>query len=154
MKISIAFTCVLVMMFACNKPTPKNIMPPVNNVAKNSAIIEQYFAQFNKHDWKAMADMYIDNPEMKDPAFGIANVKMTKADIIKKYLELHQMIPDVKDSVVAVYTSGNYMTVEFESSGTGPDGKKFSLPICTVFEIKEGKITKDFTYYDNVDEKK
>ncbi len=154
MKIAIALICILMVMLACNKPTPKSIMPPVDNTVKNRTIIEQYFTQFNKHDWKGMADMYIDSPEMKDPAFGTSNINMSKADIIKKYTELNQMIPDVKDSVIAMYPSGDYITVEFVSSGTGPDGKKFTLPICTVFEIKEGKITKDLTYYDNIEEKK
>ncbi len=41
------------------------------------------------------------------------------------------------------------MLVEFISIGTAPDGSKFRLPICTVFEIKMKKFQKDLTYYDN-----
>ncbi|WP_207758922.1 nuclear transport factor 2 family protein [Flavobacterium aurantiibacter] len=93
--------------------------------------------------------MYIAQPEMKDPAYGLKNVKMSHGEIVKKYSELHKMIPDVQDRVVAMYPSENHVIVEFESSGTAPDGKKFSLPICTIFEIKDGKISKDLTYYDN-----
>ena len=44
--------------------------------------------------------MYIEQPEIKDPAYGIKNIKMTKADILNKYTELNQMIPDVHDNVV------------------------------------------------------
>ncbi len=36
------------------------------------------------------------------------------------------------------------MVVEFLSIGTAPDGSKFRLPICTVFEIKNEKISKGF----------
>jgi ketosteroid isomerase-like protein len=153
MKICIFILCMALTAAACNNPKPKTIMPPVNNSAANKAIIEQYFVHFNNHNWKALADMYVENPEMKDPAFGTANINMSKADIVKKYTELNQMISDVRDSIVAMYPAGNNTVVEFVSTGTEPGGKKFALPICTIFEIKEGKITKDFTYYDNVEEK-
>ena len=141
----------LIALFSCNNSNQKsNIM---DNSATNKKIIEQYFTHFNNHEWQKMADMYVDQPEMKDPAYGIKNVKMTKADIIKKYSKLNQMIPDVHDNVIKMYHSNDNVIVEFESSGTSPDGSKFVLPVCTIFEIKEGKITKDLTYYDNFEEK-
>ncbi len=130
----------LVFLMACQSKVENN---------SNKTIIVTYFNHFNKHDWKAMADLYVDTAEMKDPSIGIDNVKMSKTDIISKYTELEKMIPDVKDSIVNMYFAGNNITVEFISTGTAPDGSKFHLPICTVFEIKEGKISKDLTYYDN-----
>lgn len=142
---------ILMMLFACNNSNQNS--SSMDNAAANKKIIEQYFNYFNNHDWLKMADMYIDQPEMKDPAYGIKNVKMTKAEIVKKYSELNQMIPDVHDKVINMYHSGDNVIVEFESSGTAPDGSKFVLPICTIFEIKNGKITKDLTYYDNFEEK-
>ena len=138
-------------LFSCNNSKQNSVS--MDNSATNKIIIEQYFKHFNKHEWQRMAEMYIEQPEMKDPAYGVKNVKMTKADIVKKYSELNQMIPDVHDSVINMYHSGDNVIVEFESSGTAPDGSKFTLPICTVFEIKNGKITKDLTYYDNFEEK-
>lgn len=135
---------------ACNNSSETKIAPTTpDNAYANKAIIEQYYQHFNNHDWQKMADMYVDSPEMKDPAYGIKNVTMSKADIIKKYAELQGMIPDVHDSIVRMYNSGDNVIVEFESTGTAPDKSKFVLPICTVFEIKNGKITKDLTYYDN-----
>lgn len=120
-----------------------------DNTAANKAIIETYYTHFNKHDWQKMAEMYADSTQMKDPAYGYKAVKMTPAEIQKKYEELNKTIPDVKDSVVSMYHSGDNVIVEFISKGTAPDNSKFELPICTIFEIKNGKITKDFTYYDN-----
>jgi ketosteroid isomerase-like protein len=74
----------------------------------------------------------------------------SRAQIVKEYSELQSMFPDVQDSVVAVYPSGkNKVIVEFVSKGTNPDKTKFELPICTIFTIENGKITKDYTYYDN-----
>ena len=60
------------------------------------------------------------------------------------------MFPDVKDNVIHTYPSGdNHIIVEFISSGTAPDQTKFELPICTIFTIENGLITKDYTYFDN-----
>ncbi len=116
---------------------------------QNKSLIENYFNYFNQHDWKSMSELYVDTAEMKDPSIGIENIKMTKADIVAKYTELEKMIPDVHDSIINTYSMGNNVVVEFVSTGTAPDGTTFKLPICTVFEIKDGKITKDLTYYDN-----
>jgi ketosteroid isomerase-like protein len=148
------FLAILLLAFSSCNNSKKQKTDSIDNTAINKTIIEQYFNHFNNHDWQKMADMYIEQPEMKDPSYGIKNVKMTKADILKKYTELNQMIPDVRDSVINMYHSGDNVIVEFESSGTAPDSSKFVLPICTIFEIKNGKITKDFTYYDNFEDKK
>ncbi len=121
----------------------------MDQTLSNKVFIEQYFQHFNNHDWEKMAGMYTETAELKDPAYGIKSVQMTQADIIKKYKELNTMIPDVHDQVIAMYHAGDNVVVEFVSSGTAPDSTKFELPICTIFEIKNGKITKDFTYYDN-----
>lgn len=119
----------------------------------NEKLVKQYFEYFNKHDWQQMAAMYSDTAEFKDPSLGEGIVGQTHAQIIKKYGELQQMIPDVRDSIITIYPSGDKHTiVEFISTGTAPDKSKFTLPICTIFTIDNGKITQDFTYYDNFSE--
>ncbi len=120
-----------------------------NNNAENTALIQQYFVHFNQHNWAAMADMYADTALFKDPSLGQGVVKQTKQQTIAKYSQLQQAVPDIKDSVVQVYHAGQHITVEFISTGTTPDGNRFTLPICTIFCIERGKITQDFTYYDN-----
>jgi SnoaL-like domain len=124
-----------------------------NNNNSDSLIsnrIDTYFKYFNAHNWQKMADMYIDSADMKDPAYGIQSIKMSKPEIIKKYDELLMAVPDVHDDVKAIHCAKSTATVEFVSSGTGPDKKKFELPICTIFTFNEqGKIMRDHTYYDN-----
>ena len=119
----------------------------------NTTLIKQYFKHFNDHNWAKMAEMYTETSEFKDPSLGIGIVKQTRAETIKKYSELNKTFPDLKDEVIQVYPSGEqHIIVEFLSTGTAPDGSKFELPICTIFTIENGKITKDFTYYDNFKE--
>ena len=130
---------------ACNTATTAG----ENQNAPQIQIVEKYFESFNAHQWDKMTSLYADTVDIKDPAYGM-NLRMTKADILKKYTELHQTIPDVHDSIVNMYSSDKgYITVEFISTGTAPDQSKFALPICTIFRIENGFITKDFTYYDN-----
>jgi steroid delta-isomerase-like uncharacterized protein len=120
-----------------------------NNNAGNTALIQQYFMHFNQHNWAAMAAMYADTALFKDPTLGQGTVKQTRAQTIAKYGQLQQAVPDVKDSIVQLYHAGQHVIVEFISTGTAPDGNRFALPICTIFCIEKGKITQDFTYYDN-----
>lgn len=116
-------------------------------------MIRQYFERFNKHEWEKLSQMYVENAEFKDPSLGNGIVKQTRAQFVKKYSELSNMFPDIRDEIVQIYPSSDkHVVVEFVSSGTAPDGTKFELPICTIFTIENGLITKDFTYYDNSQE--
>lgn len=134
-------------LLSCTKNEEKIIK--IDHYEKEK-IAKQLFVEFNKHDWQKMADLYIENAEFKEPASGMEVHKKSKAQIVKEYTELQTQFPDVKDSVVAVYPSGkNNVIVEFISKGTNPDKTKFELPICTIFTIENGKITKDYTYFDN-----
>jgi ketosteroid isomerase-like protein len=124
-----------------------------NQVADNEAIVKQFFTYFNQHDWNKMAEMYSETADFKDPTLGKGIVKQTRAQTIQKYSELQNVFPDLHDEVIKTYPSGNnYVVVEFVSSGTAPDGAKFELPICSILHIENGKITQDFTYFDNFEE--
>lgn len=115
--------------------------------------VHKYFDLFNQHNWESLASMYSLEAEFKDPSLGPNVVKQSREEFIRKYTGLSESIPDVKDTVISVYPSGDkYVIVEFISSGTAPDGTKFELPVCTIFEIDAGLITKDFTYFDNFEE--
>jgi ketosteroid isomerase-like protein len=122
-------------------------------ITDNEKIVGQYYDYFNKHEWSKMAEMYSETSDFKDPSLGQGIVKQTRKQIVEKYAGLSEMFPDVKDEIVQMYPSGDKnIVVEFISTGTAPDGSKLELPICTIFTIENGKITKDFTYYDNFEE--
>jgi ketosteroid isomerase-like protein len=116
--------------------------------AENVSTVKQMFEAFNRHDWEAMASFYIDTAEFLDPSFGTAYVKQTRNETAAKYATLEKMYPDVRDNVVAIYSMGDVVGVQFVSSGTDSLGQKFSLPIGCFLTLKNGKIVKDATYYD------
>ena len=121
-----------------------------NQSSENQAIIKQLYEHFNNHEWQKMADLYVENTDFKDPFFGTEITKQTRQQTVQKYSEMAKIFPDIKDEVVQMYDSGsNLVVVEFISTGTAPDGTKFKMPICSIYTIENGKIVKDFTYYDN-----
>ena len=136
-------------LFSCKQSEEKMISTKETS-SENEKIAKQLFVEFNKHDWQKMANLYIENAEFKEPGSKMKLHKKSREQIVKEYSELQMMFPDVQNSVLAVYPSGkNKVIVEFVSKGTNPDKTKFELPICTIFTIENGKITKDYTYFDN-----
>ena len=142
---SLAFLFSLFFLFACqNKPEKA---PADEN--QNIKTAELVFKHFNQHEWEKMAALYSDSADFKDPSLGPDVVKQSRAQTAEKYRAMHKMFPDIRVEVTAVYPSGDKnVIVEFVSSGSAPDGTKWSLPICTIFTIDNGVITKDYTYYD------
>lgn len=135
--------CLLIgILTSCGTDTEKTVdlMP----------VVDSLYMHFNKHDWKSMAGMYADSALFLDPSLGLNEVVQSKDSIVKKYSELEAIFPNIKDSVIRTYQSGSdVITAEFISIGTGLDSTKLFLPITTIFTIKNGKIVKDHTYYDN-----
>lgn len=117
---------------------------------KNIVTAKSLFENFNRHDWKSMASLYNDTAQFKDPSFGNSVIQQTHQQIIEKYVGLNELFLDITDSVESIYASGERtVIVEFVSKGTAPDSSILRLPICSILTIVNGKITKDFTYYDN-----
>lgn len=152
MKKIASFLFAIVVLTACNnQKTNEN----QTSTAANEQIVKQYFEHFNKHEWAKMASLYAETADFKDPSLGQGIVKQSRQQITEKYTELNKTFPDIYDKVIQIYPAGDKnIVVEFVSSGTAPDSSKFELPICTIFTIENGLITKDFTYYDNLEEQK
>ena len=133
----------------CNNQTTEKTMA----TSTNEKLVKQYFEHFNNHEWTKMANMYAETTDFKDPSLGQGIVKQTRQQIVDKYSELNKVFPDLHDRVIQTYPSGEqHIIVELVSIGTAPDHSKFELPICVIFTIENGLITKDFSYFDNFDE--
>ncbi len=146
-KITILLILIL-SITACNNKKSQTM-----KIIENENLVKKYFEHFNNHDWTKMANMYAETSEFKDPSLGPGIVKQTRQQIIDKYSSLNDVFPDLKDQLVQIYPSGDkHIIVEFVSSGTAPDNSKFELPICVIFTIENGLITKDFSYFDNFNE--
>ena len=146
MKKLLTIVVAVFMIISCNNQNQSKMV----DTSKNEKIVKQYFEYFNSHNWKKMSDMYTETADFKDPSLGKGIVKQSRKQTEDKYSELNQIFPDLHDKVIQIYPSGkNHIVVEFISTGTAPDNSRLELPICTVFMIENGLITKDFTYFDN-----
>lgn len=133
----------------CTNQTKEKTMA----TSTDEKLVKQYFEHFNNHEWTKMANMYAETTDFKDPSLGQGIVKQTRQQIVDKYSALNKVFPDLHDQVIQIYPSGDQpIIVELVSSGTAPDHSKFELPICVIFTIENGLITKDFSYFDNFDE--
>lgn len=132
---------------ACTGPQQPNAAVTAG-VTAETQLVKDMFAAFNRHDWTKMASYYSDTALFLDPSFGKVYVARSRQQVAEKYAALAAMFPDIKDDVQAVYASGDHVTVEFISSGSSAQTGPWTLPICTVLTVQEGKITKDATYYD------
>ena len=117
-----------------------------NNEEENVKIVKGIFAAFNAHDWQKMASFYAENAVLEDPSY--EKPVIGNKDMPAKYAAMEAYFPDIYDHVQKIYPSENHVIVEFISTGTSKDGIKFSLPICTVLTIENGKVVRDATYYD------
>jgi ketosteroid isomerase-like protein len=109
------------------------------------------FDAFNRHDWKVMTEFYGDTASFLDPSFGTFDVKKSRIETATKFTEMQKMFPDLHDEVVTLFSQGDKVAVEFISTSMRGD-QKFTLPICTIFTIQNGKIVRDATYYNNCQE--
>ena len=141
------------LLFACQPQPGSDSSSLQAKQEANVAFITEYFEHFNNHEWEKMAAMYIDSAEFKDPSLGPGSVIQTQVQTIIKYTHLNSIFADLHDEVIKMYPSGEqHVIVEFISSGTSPYSSRFELPICTIFTIEKGQITRDYTYYDNFEE--
>lgn len=148
MKHFLTLLLTVILITSCNNKTQDTM-----ETTDNEKLVKQYFEHFNNHEWTKMANMYSETAAFKDPSLGQGIVKQTRQQILEKYAELNKIFHDLHDQVIQIYPSGDkHIIVEFISSGTAPDHSKFELPICTIFTIENGVITKDFSYFDNFDE--
>ncbi|MEQ9301187.1 MAG: nuclear transport factor 2 family protein [Cyclobacteriaceae bacterium] len=117
-----------------------------NQEQQNKSIALGVFEAFNAHDWQKMAGYYhdeavIEDPSEPEPVIGVA-------DMPTKYAGYAEFVPDIQDKVTNLYVFRNHVVIEFTSHGTTIEGDAFSLPICTIMTIEDGKITRDASYYD------
>jgi hypothetical protein len=141
-----ALTCALI---ACQSST--SAPETQGTVERNVELAKKAFATFNAHDWAAHANCFSESCKNLDPSLGSDYVVLDHKEKVAKYEKLNQWSPDIKDSITNIFGAGDKVLVQFISSGTArmdSTDQKWSLPICTVFTIKEGLIVMDETYYD------
>jgi len=124
-----------------------------DNVKK---LIDSHFEKLNTHDIDKIAEDYSGDTQISSTGFddvrkGPAQIKIIFSRYFGSSPDLHYTIKN------AIYTDTT-ATVEYESAGSIPiddftspqymRGKKYTLRNCTVYHIKDDKITSESSYFD------
>jgi steroid delta-isomerase-like uncharacterized protein len=116
-------------------------------------IAKQYFESFNQRDWDKMRSLLHgsytytggDGQVQQGPDAGIAVAQMFAG-----------AMSDARIAIKNIITSGDTAITEFIGSGTqdgdfmgiAPTGRKVTMPVCNVVEIRDGKIYAEREYMD------
>jgi steroid delta-isomerase-like uncharacterized protein len=116
-------------------------------------VAKEYVEAWNNRDFDLMRDLMHrdytctggDGQELRGPEAGLAVSRMFAG-----------AFPDGRSDVVNIKEFGDTVLVEFIGRGThkgdlmgiAPTGRSVSLPICTVFEVRDGKIHREREYMD------
>jgi steroid delta-isomerase-like uncharacterized protein len=119
------------------------------------AIVKDYLEAWNNRDYERMRGLMHrdytyaggDGQEQKGPEAGLAVSQM-----------FARAFPDGRIDVVSMKEAGDTVLVEFIGRGThrgdlmgiAPTGRPITIPVCEVFELRDGKIYREREYMDMV----
>ena len=118
-----------------------------------AAIARDYLESFNNRDWDKMRSLFHpqysytggDGQKQQGPEAGVAIAQMFSG-----------AMSDAKIKIDRIHASGDTAVTEFTGSGTQDgafmgipaSGRKVSMPVCNVIEIRDGKIYAEREYMD------
>ena len=118
-----------------------------------ASIAREYLECVNRRDFDRVRQLFDsgysytggDGQRQDGPQAGI--------DFVQMYLSA---FPDAKSEIRQVHTACDTAVLEFIARGThtgdlmaiAPTGRKVEMPVCTVLDIRNGKITAEREYFD------
>lgn len=126
--------------------------------SQSTNIIDTHFKALAGHDVARIAAGYADNAEIYSPNW--QGAKKGRAGAIEVYSRYFKSTPDMAYNVTHIISAGDNVVVEYTSTGTlsnPEDGtpaymkdKKYTVNYCAVFTLKNGKITREADYFDQL----
>jgi steroid delta-isomerase-like uncharacterized protein len=121
-------------------------------------LAERHVSAFNQRAWSRAYELYAPDLVMIEPA-GMTHGIEPYLDTARGFVTA---LPDSRMEVTAIIESGDRVVVEGTYSGTHtgplgtpqgevpPTGRTLKLPLCDVFEVAAGRITRIRAYYDQM----
>ena len=143
----------LVFAFGCAQKAVTTVTLKKSDVLK--AVDEAYYLAYNAEDIEGQIKLMTDNVVYHSNSDKIR----TGADAYRKYTaglfqEIDEKCIDIKyfvDENQGIVTAQSRAEGKYVTSSEGlpkAKGQKYNIPVVEVFEIKDGKITKLSTYYN------
>ena len=108
-------------------------------------LIGQIVAAYNLRDTDSLVGFYQPDITYWSALGGLQE----GVEAVRQHIDhLHETLPDERMRAETVITDGELIVVEFESTGTNPAGKRYSIEFTEVFELRDGKVASIKTYLD------
>jgi len=116
--------------------------------------IRDLFAAYEPYDEEKVLSLHADDYVYEDVARGV--VIRGKTEFAALMREFFSAFPDYKGELTSFFVSGDRACVEYVMKGTHTGdlhglpatGKRISLPIAEIWELRDEKIVKASSYYD------
>ena len=122
-------------------------------MADPATIARDYLESWNRRDWNRWRELF-------HPKYSYTGSDGVRTEGPEAGMAVGQMFatafPDGKIEIKGIHVAGDTATVEFVGRGThkgdlmgiAPTGKTMEIPVCTILDIKDGKITAEREYMD------
>ncbi|GMQ85637.1 MAG: hypothetical protein BMS9Abin07_1204 [Acidimicrobiia bacterium] len=108
-------------------------------------LVERIVAAYNSRDIETLVALYRPDITYWSAIDGLVE----GVDALREHLDhLHEMLPDERMRAQTVITDGELVVVEFESTGTNPAGKPYTIEFTEVFVVDDGKVASIKVYLD------
>jgi len=129
-----------------------------SSIDDNRKIASLWIQAINRHDTTAISLFYDDHIQLESPNW--EGTKTGKSELTDTYRRYFLSTPDLRYEVSNVIATDSALVIEYRSYGTllNPEqntpaymkGKPYTLQNCTRMDIRNGKIIKQATYFDQV----
>ena len=143
---------IVVFLVSSCQPKQANDQSPVRQ------LVQQRFAALNRHDAGAVASQYATNALILSPNFEKPETgKQGAKNVYQRYFTTS---PDMVYTLMAVSAGDSAVTVEYTFGGTMKHleasvpaymkDKPYLIKACEVLQLKDGRIIRDESYFDQV----
>jgi len=112
------------------------------------SLVDAIITAYNKRDTVALAALY--QPEIT--YWSALDGTQKGIDRVLAHVDfLHETLPDEQMRAKTVVTDGDLVVVEFESTGTNPVGRPYTIEFTEVYELRDGRVASIKVYLDPED---
>ena len=140
----ILFVMLAIAVAACNNQPEK---PAVSQAEQSKQLIDEHFRYLNDHDLKSLVAQYADKAKITTSDWDGESYGQQGADQI--FHEIFYVSPDAKYLVDNIINNDSTLVVEYDIVGLKEKANspiRYDLHNCSIFKIKNNKITAEATY--------